>query len=120
MPFAEPRPNRRPFCAHDFSSVVVTPKAGNLALTSLTISNQDDRAHFVDVLSTKGANVKRLLQILVPDTTTVHLPFPHPIMVGTGRSLSVSDLAGGPALFPITVVGYEWVATDDKASIAAK
>jgi hypothetical protein len=116
MPFAEPRPHRRPFHAQKDGALVVAPKLGNLALTSLTVSNQDFEPHFVQVESTKGSNRKQLLMVLVPGGATLHFPFPHPIMVGAGRSLVVNDMSPTAALVPVTVVGYEWRPADDKST----
>ena len=120
MPFAEPRPNRRPFCVHDDLSIIVTPKAGNLALTSLTLSNQNNDSRFVYVSSVQGASTEYLMMVLVPGVTTVHLPFPHPIMVGTRRSLRVDAAGENLGLFPITAVGYEWVAADERGATLTK
>jgi hypothetical protein len=59
-----------------------------------------------------------MLEVLVPGGgTTFHLPFPHPIMVGAGRSLVVQGGIPGGGLEPVTVVGYEWIPSDDRPTI---
>ena len=115
MPFAEPRPHRRPFHAHGEQQVTVVPsqKNLNLALTSFTVANQDTRSHFARLVSTGGSTKEELLRVLVPAETTKHFAFPHPLMVGVGRSLLAEDQVPGGSLSPITVVGYEWLASDE-------
>ncbi|MGK2962232.1 MAG: hypothetical protein ACSLFK_08810 [Gemmatimonadaceae bacterium] len=116
MPFAEPRPHRRPFFAHGDRYLTVVPASQkmNLAVTSFTVANQDTRSHFVLLISTDGSSKVRLLEVLVPAESTMHIPFPHPLMVGAGRSLIAEDEASSPALAPMTVVGYQWLADDER------
>jgi hypothetical protein len=116
MPFAEPRPHRRPF--HAFKEFLpLTVKANrkgiNLAVTSITVSNQSSTEKFVQVVSRGGDGDIKLLMVLVKGGQTLHFPFPHPLMVGETRKLVVIDMAPNGALFPATVIGYEWRATDD-------
>ena len=116
MPFAEPRPHRRPF--HSFKitmPLTVTPKHKNvnLAVTSITVSNQSEKEKFVKVVSRGGDGDNILLMVLVKGGQTLHFSFPHPIMVGEHRKLTVIDMVPNGALFPVTVVGYEWRSTDD-------
>ena len=116
MPFAEPRPHRRPFHAFKATmplTVTAKHRRVNLALTSLTISNQSTKEKFVKVVSRGGAGDNVLLMVLVAGTQTKHFPFPHPIMIGESRRLVVIDMAPNGALFPVTVVGYEWRDADD-------
>jgi hypothetical protein len=122
MPFAEPRPHRHWFRAYSDLSppgsppLIVAPKreGGNLAITSLTASNQDEDPLFVYMRSRNGSSDELLLMALVPGTDTLHLPFPHPLMVGVGRLLVVEGNSKG-GLFPVTVVGYDWVPSEDEA-----
>lgn len=116
MPFAEPRPHRRPFYAYGDRHLTIVPASQkvNLAVTSFTVANQDNRSHFVLLTSTDGSSKDPLLEVLIPAESTMHFPFPHPLMVGVGRSLVVDDEVSGPALAPMTVVGYEWIAGDDR------
>jgi hypothetical protein len=119
MPFAEPRPHRRPFYAQGDNRIMVVPARQNmnLAVTSFTMANQDQRSHFVQLISTDGLSQDRLLlEVLIPSETTIHFPFPHPLMVGVGRSLIAEDEVHDVAC-PMTVVGYEWLADDDTRSI---
>ena len=116
MPFAEPRPHRRPF--HAFKEIlplIVSPsrKGLNLALTSVTISSQGGDERFVQVLSRGGTGDIVLLMVLVKGGQTIHLDFPHPIMVGEHRKLVVIEMKHTGALLPTTVAGYEWRAADD-------
>ena len=122
MPFAEPRPHRRPFRAHGEQQVTVVPtqKNLNLAVTSFTVANGDTRSHFARLVSVDGSSQEQLLQVLVPAETTKHFPFPHPVMVGVGRSLLAEDEVPGVSLSPITVVGYEWLAADEPSGIRKK
>jgi hypothetical protein len=116
MPFAEPRPHRRPFHAFKTTmplTVTAKHKNVNLALTSITVSNQSDKEKFVQVISRGGTGDIILLMVLVRGVQTLHFPFPHPIMVGEHRKLVVKDMAPNGALFPVTVVGYEWRSKDD-------
>ena len=115
MPFAEPRPHRRPFHAHGEHSLSIDPskKNLNLAVTSFTVANQDSRSHFARLVSIDGSDEEQLLRVLVPAETTKHFPFPHPLMVGVGRSLFAEDEVPGGWLSPMTVVGYEWLAADE-------
>jgi len=116
MPFAEPRPHRRPFHAFKVTmplTVTAKRKRVNLALTSLTVSNQSTTEKFVKVVSRGGAGDDVLLMVLIKGSQTMHFPFPHPIMVGESRRLVVTDTAPNGALFPVTVVGYEWRDADD-------
>lgn len=119
MPFAEPRPHRRPFFAQGDKRITVVParQSMNLAITSFTAANQDERSHFVQLISTDGLSQDRLLlEVLIPDGTTIHFPFPHPLMVGVGRSL-IADDEVKVGLCPMTVVGYEWLAADDTRNV---
>lgn len=115
MPFAEPRPHRRPFHAHGEQQLTIEPseKNLNLAVTSFTVANQDSSSHFAHLVSIGGSTKEQLLRVLVPAETTKHFPFPHPLMVGVGRSLLAEDEVPGGSLSPMTVVGYEWLAADD-------
>ena len=120
MPFAEPRPHRRPFHAHGEHQVTIVPtqKNMNLAVTSFTVANQDSRSHFARLVSTDGSTKEQLLEVLVPAETTKHFPFPHPLMVGVGRSLLAEDVVtASGTLSPITVVGYEWLAADEPQKV---
>ena len=110
MAFAEPRPHRRPFHAMTGTApLTINPKqaGGNLAITSLTASSQDG-IRLIKLVSKKGDIETTLLEAYVPGGQTIHLPFPHPLMVGTGHSLIVSQQSSTGALMTITVVGYEW------------
>lgn len=115
MPFAEPRPHRRPFRVHGEHQISIDPseKNLNLAVTSFTVANQDSRPHFSRLVSIDGSTKEQLLEVLVPAETTKHFPFPHPLMVGVGRSLLAEDEVPSGSLSPMTVVGYEWLAADD-------
>jgi len=118
MPFAEPRPHRRPF--HAFTrflplTVKARRKGVNLAVTSITVSNQDTQGKFVEVISRGGSGDITLLMFQVNGGQTSHLTFPHPLMVGETRRLVVLDLVPTGALFTCTVIGYEWKATDDNS-----
>src|SRR5215469_9423632 len=112
MAFAEPRPNRRPFHVFkDSSQWSIAPQLdnGNLAITSFTVSSQSGRARYVTFLSRKrGEDDYILLMVLVKGGDTLHFPFPHPMMVGTGRSLVAQVSLHTGALIQMTVVGYEW------------
>ena len=110
MSFAEPRPHRRPFNASSGTApLLVKPKTigGNLALTSITASSQDGIRH-LRVLSKKAENEILLLNMYVQSGQTLHIPLPHPIMIGVDRTLEVSAMVNTGALLMITVVGYEW------------
>jgi hypothetical protein len=116
MPFAEPRPHRRPF--HAFTrflplTVKSTRKGVNLAVTSITLSNQAFDGKFVDVVSRGGDGDIKLMMVQVNGGQTLHLPFPHPLMVGETRKLVVINAVPDGALFTCTVIGYEWKASDD-------
>lgn len=118
MPFAEPRPNRKPF--HAFAgnpplTVGAKRKGGNLALTSFTVSSQGGKPRFVRVISRGGDGDNVLIEVLVEGGQTIHLPFPHPIMVGVSRKLVVKVMVNTGALLPVTVVGYEWNPTDERS-----
>ena len=115
MPFAEPRPHRRPFRVHGEQELTIVPteKNLNLAVTSFTVANQDSRSHFARLVSIDGSTKEQLLRVLVPAEGTKHFPFPHPLMVGVGRSLLAEDEVAGGSLSPLTVVGYEWLAADE-------
>jgi hypothetical protein len=119
MPFAEPRPHRRPFWAQAGGDLVVAPSNPRyqLAITSFTASNQDSEPHFVRFGSRGRAGETQILEALVPGETTMHLPFPHPIVLGAADSFFAEDERPDGALFPMTVVGYEWLATDDETTI---
>ena len=95
--------------------LTVTPKHKNvnLAVTRITVSNQSEKEKFVKVVSGRGTGDVELLMVLVRGSQTLHFAFPHPIMVGEHRKLVVIDMDPGGALFPVTVVGYEWRTTDD-------
>ena len=110
MPFAEPRPHRRPFHATTGTApLTINPKqsAGNLAITSLTAASQDG-VQLVKLISKKNDDEQQLLEVYVTGAQTLHVPFPHPLMVGADRSLVVSTQSATGALMKITVVGYEW------------
>jgi len=116
MPFAEPRPNRRPI--HAFKETLpltVKPsrKGLNIAVTSITCSNQSSMDKFLKVVSRGGDGDKILLMPLVGGGQTLHFSFPHPIMVGEHRQLVVIDMLPNGALFPVTVVGYGWRDSDE-------
>jgi hypothetical protein len=120
MPFAEPRPHRRPFHAKGEQKLTIVPTrtSMNLAVTSFTVANNDSSPHFVRLVSTHGSNEELLLEVLVPGETTKHFPFPHPLMVGVGRSLVAEDEISG-FLSPMTVVGYEWLPADEPQNLPA-
>jgi hypothetical protein len=98
-------------------SVTLKTQRGNLALTSFTASNQGKSPKFAILASSReGTEDEFLVMVMVPGRGTTHLAFPHPLLVGIGRSLVVTGTPEPPkALFPVTVVGYEWVPSDDHA-----
>jgi hypothetical protein len=118
MPFAEPRPHRRPFFAQGQGELTVAPSSAriSLAVTSFTVANQDVNAHFARLTSASRTGQTLIMEVLVPGESTLHLPFPHPIMIGAGDTFFAIDEAPNGALFPMTVVGYEWLASDDEAT----
>jgi len=125
MAFAEPRPHRRPFREWNggFASLVVAPKQlrGELAVTSLTLANQSTKARFIDVRSRNSdeppSGGAMLMMVWLSGRSTLHLPFPHPLMVGPGRTLVVdTHQKAAKPLIPVTAVGYEWLRTDDKSA----
>jgi hypothetical protein len=110
MSFAEPRPHRRPFNGMTGTApLTINPKqaGGNLALTSLTASSQEG-VQLVRLVSKKDDSEKTLLEVYVPGGETLHLSFPHPLMIGADHSLVVGQQFNTGALIKITVVGYEW------------
>jgi hypothetical protein len=119
MRFAEPRPHRRPFHAHGEHQLTIVPTRNNmnLAVTSFTVANQDSRSHFARLVSTDGSTKEQLLEVLVAAETTKHFPFPHPLMVGVGRSLLAEDEVSSGSISPMTVVGYEWLAADEPQNL---
>ena len=124
MAFAEPRPHRRPFCEWNggFAPLVVAPKLrGELAVTSLTLANQSSKARFIDVRSRDSddppSGGDMLMMVWLSGRSTLHLPFPHPLMVGSGRTLVVdTHQKTDKPLIPVTAVGYEWLPKDDKTA----
>ena len=78
------------------------------------MSSQGGDERFVKVISRGGPGDTTLLMVLVKGGQTIHLDFPHPIMVGEHRRLVVVEMKHTGAFLPVTVVGYEWRSTDDK------
>jgi hypothetical protein len=110
MPFLEPAPHRRPFHVHDlYCSITLTPRqrGGDLAITSLTVSCQSVN-RYVIIKSVKDDEEEILLKAFVYDSNTLHLTFPHPLMVGMDRKLVIAPEFNNGGFIPATVVGYEW------------
>ena len=83
MSFAEPRPHRRSFYALTGTApLTINPKqaGGNLAITSFTAASQDG-VQLVRLDSKKGDDEQKLLEVYVQGAQTLHIPFPHPLLV---------------------------------------
>ena len=110
MPFLEPRPHRRPFHATTLmSELTVSPKLndGDLAITSFTGSSQSGNRMIIIVASKDGED-EILFKLYIPEGQTLHMAFPHPVMIGIGRTLKITPLDNTGGFMPMTVVGYEW------------
>ena len=87
-------------------------------ISSIQLSSQADTTYF-DLLLKQNGDTETVARILVPATSTVTVPYPTPLVVGSGAPWSISF---GPiavrGLFQATFVGFDVFPGPDQ-SVAA-